>query len=92
METNLLIKKLQKRLTEFKFSYDYSQSSIIQDINAVQIALCLFEMSLYCNRPIKEDEMYWFNGGYYIAYDIAGEWEDISKMYDEIVKIVKMGL
>jgi hypothetical protein len=88
METKILIQKLQNRLTEYKSSELYSAIPLKQDINSIQIALSLFEMAMFCNRPIKGDEKYWFKGSYYIAYDISGEWEDISKMYDEMVEIV----
>ena len=36
-------------------------------------------------------EKYWFTAGYYLSHDFTGEWEDIAKMYDEMVKITKEG-
>lgn len=89
MEPNQIIDTLHKRLTEYKKSDLYQTKSLRQDILSVEIAICLFELALYCNRTITEEEKYWFKGGYYISSDITGEWSDIATLYDEIVKIAK---
>jgi hypothetical protein len=89
MEINQLIEALHKRLAEYKKSNLYQTIPLRQDILSVEIAVSLFEMAIYCNRTIKEDEKYWFKGGYYISSDITGEWSDIAVMYDKVVNLSK---
>lgn len=89
MEINQLLDTLHRRLAEYKKSSLYLTAPLRQDILSVEIAVCLFEMAIYCNREINEDEKYWFKGGYYISSDITGEWSDIAAMYDKIVNLAK---
>lgn len=89
MEINDLISNLHGRLSEYKKSDLYSTKPLRQDILSIEIAACLFEMAIHCNRTITEEEQYWFKGGYYISSDITGEWNDISLMYDKIVLFAK---
>ncbi|SFQ31221.1 hypothetical protein [Parafilimonas terrae] len=89
MEINILIDTLHDRLLAYKKSDLYQNKVLRQDILSIEIAICLFEIAVYCNRTISEGEKYWFKGGYYIANDLTGKWEDISKMYDELVKTAK---
>lgn len=89
METNLLIIRLRNRLIEYQQSQLYKNIALRQDILSITIALSLFEIALFCNREITHTEKYWFEGGYYIANDITGEWNDIASMYDQIVSIAK---
>lgn len=89
MEPNQIIDTLHKRLTEYKKSVLYQTKPLRQDILSVEVSVCLFELAIFCNRTITEDERYWFKGGYYISSDITGEWSDIATLYDEIVKIAK---
>ncbi len=89
MEIKTLIDNLRKRIEEYKSNQLYNSKVLKQDILSIEIAISLLELYVYCGRKIEESEKYWFKGGYYIANDITGEWEDISKMYDEIVRISK---
>lgn len=90
MEINYILLNLHKRLSEYKNSNLYSTKPLRQDILSIEIAVCLFELAIFCNREITNDEHYWFKGGYYISSDITGEWSDISTMYDKLVEIAKI--
>jgi hypothetical protein len=89
MEIEILIYNLRKRINDYKDSILYDNKALKQGTLSIEIAICLFELSFYCGRKIEESEKYWFTGRYYISYDFTGEWEDLAKMYDEIVKITK---
>jgi hypothetical protein len=89
MEINILIADLRKRLSDYKETELYANKVLKQDILSIEIAVCLLEMAVFCNRPITEEERYWCKGGYYISNDITGKWEDIAKMYDNLVEVAK---
>lgn len=84
METIKICENLRIRLSDFKNSDLFKKSKPLQyDACAIEIAINLCELALLHNRNIEENEKSWFTAGYYIAMDFTGEWEDISKLYDE---------
>lgn len=89
IDEQTLIETLQERINDYKKCSLYNNKALKQDILSVQIAISIFELNLYCGRAIEESEKYWFEGGYYLANDLTGEWEDISKMYNSLVEIAK---
>jgi hypothetical protein len=86
-----LIEKTYSNINRAKQEVDiYSSSNTFkQDIYTIEIALCLFQLGFFANRSIQEIEENWFNGGYYIHYDLDGSYEELANNYSEIVKIVK---
>lgn len=90
MEIEEIILNLRKRIAEFKETELYKINKNFRfDIRAIEIALNLSELRFDNNRSILESEQYWFKGGYLIANDLTGEWEDISFLYNKLVAIVK---
>lgn len=60
-----------------------------QNILAIEIALALFQLGYFVKRPIEENERHWFEGGYYIHYDLDGGWPELANKYSSIVEIVR---
>jgi hypothetical protein len=89
MENSKLINSLRSRISEYKSTELYKNKALKQDILSIEIALCLFELSIDCKRKITEEENYWFKGAFYIDNDITGEWQDISNMYNDLVELQK---
>ena len=87
MDIDILINQLHNRLNEYKKSPLFNNKILKRDILAIEIALCLFEMAIYCDRNITKDEEIWFEGSFYLAQDITGEWEDITKLYGQIANL-----
>ncbi len=93
MEAIKICQNLRVRVSDFKDSDLFKKSKPLQyDILAIEIAINLCELALLHNRNIEESEKIWFTAGYYIAMDFTGVWEDISKLYDEMVKTIKVKL
>jgi hypothetical protein len=86
-----LIEKTYKLLSEAKEKEGiYSTSNAFkQDIFTIEIALCLLQLGFFANKSIEKSEEYWFDGGYYIHYDLDGSWEALANCYSEIVRIIK---
>jgi len=57
------------------------------NIYVIEIALSLFQLGYFLNRPIEIPEEYWFEGGYYIHYDFDGGWPVLADNYSKIISI-----
>ncbi|HEX6191823.1 MAG TPA: hypothetical protein VFZ42_05635 [Chitinophagaceae bacterium] len=57
------------------------------NIYVIEIALALFQLGYFVNRPIETSEEYWFEGAYYIHYDFDGEWGVLADNYSRIVSL-----
>lgn len=84
---NETCENLKKIKTDANFS-DYSDRVLTHNILAIEIALSLFQLSFFNNRAIEEGEKYWFEGGFYIHYNLDGAWERLADNYSRIVQIV----
>ncbi len=83
-----LVKKLRKRLSEYRYARIDKIVSI--HVNSVEIALCFVEFYIETKRPIDKHEEMWFNGSYWVGEIFEGsEWEDIFLMYQELCVGIK---
>lgn len=90
MEIETIIISLRSRIADFRKSELYEKSKPLRfDINAIELAVNLSALGVDNNRAILESEEYWFEGGYLIANDLTGQWEDISMSYNKLVEVVK---
>jgi hypothetical protein len=81
------IEKLKYRLKTYSTSEVYLKNNYPKSIvAAINIAICLVELSIFDNRNITNEEQRWFEGQTQIAklFDNP-EWEDISQLYDKLV-------
>jgi hypothetical protein len=78
---------LQKIKSDINFFE--ASNAFKQNILAIEIALALFQLGYFTKRPIEEYERRWFEGGYYIHYDLDGGWPDLANNYSSIVEMVK---
>jgi hypothetical protein len=91
VKSEQIINSLRERIFEYKKSDLFNSKALKQDVLSIEIAVNLFEMKLFCNREIGDEDLYWFRGGYLISMDMTGEWEGISLMYDKMAQIVLEG-
>ncbi|MBN8858974.1 MAG: hypothetical protein J0H29_11335 [Sphingobacteriales bacterium] len=90
MQIESIIINLRNRIADFRKSELYEKSKPLRfDINAIEIAVNLSSLGIDNNRAILKSEEYWFEGGYLIANDLTGQWEDISIFYNKLVEAVK---
>ncbi|HTA63835.1 MAG TPA: hypothetical protein VK835_15335 [Bacteroidia bacterium] len=90
MKVEDIILNLREQINSFRATDLYNSSKPLKfDINSIEIALNLSELGINNNRAIEANEENWFKGGYLIANDFCGEWEDISVLYNKLVDEVK---
>jgi hypothetical protein len=84
-----LIKSTYTELVAIKNEVTFFEAStpFKHNILVIEIALALFELGYFVNRPIEGHEKYWFEGGYYIHYDFDGGWPKLADNYSNIVAI-----
>ena len=69
--------------------YSLNKSAKIH-VAGIYIAIGFVELGLYANRPIEQNEEYWFSGGTTLAREFdSDKWHDILKLYLEICSMVK---
>ncbi len=87
MELDNLVKKLREKITEYRYEKHKEDTSI--HVNAIEIALCLTEYAIIKNRKILSSEKCWFEAGWEIIQVFENsEWEDIIKLYHQLVQDV----
>lgn len=80
--------RLRFRLSEYLFEHRNVEMNL--HINSVEISLCLVEYYLKKQRRIRQDELVWFEAGWYVIQLLEGtEYEDITTDYRELARIVK---
>ena len=79
--------ELKKIKIDIEFS-KYSDRVVTDNILVIEITLSLFQLGFFNNRTIEDCEKYWFEGGFYIHYNLDGKWERLADNYSRIVRIV----
>ncbi|MBY8962769.1 hypothetical protein KJK34_08415 [Flavobacterium sp. D11R37] len=85
-EVTLLVDKVKERIVEFKKSTVEVDNVTRNDLCAIEIAACLLELKEVCNRSIKSEEMYWFQGERFIEDSFRND-KEYSDLYYNYMKI-----
>ena len=84
-----ITKQLRRKLTEYRF--ERKDLGVSTHVNAVEIAVCLVEISLELpSREIKREEEWCFQAGYHLSFifPTGSKWYEIYELYDELVRKV----
>jgi hypothetical protein len=88
-----LIKQLRELLVEYCKSPVYNIESNKENriwIANIYMAISLFELGVLVNRPISQEEEFYFSGGYFVSRFICdNEFRELSGLYDAITDQVK---
>lgn len=88
-----LIRQLREVLVEYckspVYNIEINKENRIWIAN-IYMAISLFELGMLVNRPISQEEEFYFSGSYFVSRFVCdNEFRKLSNLYDEIIDKVK---